>query len=154
PADDVDLFALELGDHHLDARAARPDAGPHRIHVGPVADHRHLGAVARFAGDGLDLHRAFGDLGDLHFEEALHQPGVAAAEHHLGPALGVADLHHVRPQPVADPVGLARDLLGTGQHRLGAAQLDDDVVLFQALHAAGDHLADAVPVLGEHHPPL
>ena len=49
---------------------------------------------------------------------------------------------------VARAVALGARLLLARQHRLDAAELDDDVAVLEALDGAVDHLADAVVVLG------
>ncbi len=60
-----------------------------------------------------------------------------------------ADVHDQRAKPVAGAVVLARQLLIATQHRLGAAEIDDHMAVFDALDDAVDDLADAVLVVGE-----
>ena len=50
PGDDVDLLALELGDHGLHAGAAHADAGADRVDRAVVGDDAHLGAASRGRG--------------------------------------------------------------------------------------------------------
>src|SRR6202043_1718326 len=65
PWNDVDLLALQLRHHRLDAAAAHADASADRIDAAVVGDDRDLGAAARVARDGADLDDAVIDLGHL-----------------------------------------------------------------------------------------
>src|SRR5690606_5828983 len=141
------LLALELLHHRLHPGAPRADAGAYRIHVGLVGPNGDLGAVSGFPGYGFNLHDAVVDLGHFQLKQALEQPGVGAGNHHLGAFGRLADLGDVHLDTGARLVGLARHLLAGHQHRLDAAQVDDDVAMILALHDAGDDVADAVGVL-------
>ena len=76
--DDVDLLAAQFVDDHADTAAAGADAGADRIDVVVVPPHGDLRAVAWFAGAGLDLDDAVGDLGNLELEQPLDQTRVGA----------------------------------------------------------------------------
>ena len=79
PRDDVDLLALELLDHGLDAAALHADAGADRVDRAVVADDADLGAAAGIAGRGLDLDDAVVNLRHFLGEQLLHEVGVGAA---------------------------------------------------------------------------
>src|SRR6185312_8183184 len=144
PLDDVDLLALQLGDHRLHARAAHADAGPDRIDRGIVGDHRHLGAAARIARHRADLDDAVVDLRHLLREQLGHEAAVRPGEHDLR-ALGLAThVVDVAADPVADLEGLARDRLVAAHDALAAAEVDDHVAVLYPLGDAVDDLADAV----------
>ena len=66
-----------------------------------------------------------------------------------GPLRLAQHVEHVGLDAVAGAVALARHLLADRQHRLGAAQVDDDVAALEAADDAGDDLALAVLVLVE-----
>ena len=66
-----------------------------------------------------------------------------------GPLLDELDVDDVGADAVALAIALARDLLLLGQDRVGAAEVDDDVLLLEALHDAGGELALAVLELVE-----
>ena len=144
PGDDVDLLALQLLDHRLDAAALHADAGADRIDRAVVADHADLGAAARIAGGGLDLDDAVVNFGHFLREQLLHEIGVGAAEEDLRPAILAADVGDQRAGAVADAHDLARDLLVAADDALGAAEVDDDMAELDALDDAGDDLAGAV----------
>ena len=80
PRDDVDLLALQLVDHGLDARAAHADACADRIDRGIARDHRDLGARAGVARRRLHLDDAVVDLGHLLGEQLGHELRVSARE--------------------------------------------------------------------------
>src|SRR5262249_22208614 len=76
--DDVDLLAVELVDDHAHAATAGTDARTDRVDVRVVRVHGDLRALPGFAGAGLDLDDAVGDLGNLELEQALDETGVRA----------------------------------------------------------------------------
>ncbi len=132
----------------MDARALHADARADRVDVVVARGDRDLGAGAGLARDGLHLHDALVDLGDLGLEELLDQAGVAAGENDLGPRALAVDLLDVRDDAVTGAVGLARGLLAVWEHRLGATEVDDDVVAaLEAANDAANELALAVLVL-------
>ena len=144
PGDDVDLLALQFGDHRLHARAAHADAGADRVDGAVVGDHRHLGAAAGIAGDGADFDDAVVDLGHLLGEQLGHEAAVGPGKHDLR-ALGLAaDVVDVAADAVADLEVLARDRLVAAHDPFSAAQVDDDVAVFDPLDHAVDDLAHAV----------
>ena len=144
PRDDVDLLALQLLDHGLDAAALHADAGADRVDRAVVADDADLGAAAGVAGGGLDLDDAVVNLGHFLGEQLLHEVGVGARQEDLRAARFAADRHDQRADAVADADHLARDLLVAADDALGAAEIDDDVAELDALDDAGDDLAGAV----------
>ena len=144
PRDDVDLLALELVDYRLDARPAHADAGADRVDRAVVADHADLGARAGVAGHRLDLDDVVIDLRHLHAEQLGHEFGRGAAHEDLRAAGLGAHVADIAADPVADPVGLARDQLVAADDRLGTTQIDDDVAVFDPLGDAVDDFADPV----------
>src|SRR6185312_5003021 len=142
--DDVDLLAAELADDGLHASAAGADAGAHRVDLLVAAGDRDLGAVARLPGEGLDLDGAVGDLGDLELEEAADELGAGAGQDDLRAAGRVLDLEQERADAVARLVFLARDLLAGRHHRLGLAQVHEDVIALPPADRAGHDVADLV----------
>src|SRR4030095_6612503 len=149
PLDDVDLFAAQLADDRLDARALHADARAHRIHVALTRVDGDLRAIARFAYSAADYHGAVVDLGHLLCEELDQQCGIGARQHDLRP-LGAAvhALDH-GADALARRVALGARLLLARQHRVDAADLDNQIAALEALDRAVDHLADALVVLGE-----
>src|SRR5262249_8802054 len=71
--DDVDFLAAQFADDGLYAHALHADARTHRVDVFVAAENGDLGALARFAGGGADLHRAVVNFRHFHFKQALHQ---------------------------------------------------------------------------------
>ena len=126
PLDDVDLLAAQLGHDRLDARAALADGRADRVEALLARRHGHLGAAARLAGDGLDLHGAGVDLRDLQLEQAAQEALVGPADVDLRALGAAAHLQHERLDVLADAVVLERRLLGGGEDRLGLADVEDD----------------------------
>ena len=151
PLDDVDLLALELLHHPVHAAAPLAHAGAHGInhHVGGMDG--HLGAAARFPGDGLDGHHAPGNLRHFHFKQPLDQVGVDAADPHLrspGPhRAGTVHLQHIDLDVVAVVEHLAGDHVLLLQHALGAAQLHIHRLGFHPLDDGREDLAFLLDVL-------
>ena len=149
PRNDVDLLALQLADHRLDAAAAHADAGADRIDRAVAGDHGDLGARARIAGDRLDLDDAVVDLRHFHGEQLRHELRMGARQEDLRAALLAAHVVDIGADAVAILEVLARDQLVAADDRLAAAEVDDDVAVFDALDGAVDDLADAVLVFVE-----
>ena len=141
PANNVDPLATEFLNDVFDAIAADAHAGPHAIDATVGADHSHLAAVAGLPGDGPDLDHAVGDLGDLLFEEPLHELRPDPREDDLHPAANLADLEDRSPDSLIGMVALARDLLTPREDRLLGAELDGGGRAFKAGDDAGDHVA-------------
>src|SRR5690606_33634027 len=144
PLDDVDLLALQLGDHRLHAAAAHADAGADGVDGAVVGDHRHLGAAARVAGHGADLDDPVVDLRHLLGEQLGHEAAVGAGQQDLR-ALGLAaHVVDVAADAVADVEVLARDRLVAAHDAFAAAQVDDDVAVLDPRDHAVDYPADPV----------
>ena len=144
PRDDVDLLALQLVDHRLDAAAAHADAGADRVDRGIARDDGDLGAAAGIAGDRLHLDDAVVDLRHFLGEQLGHELRMGARQEDLRAALLAAHVVDVGADAVAIAEGLARDQLVAADDALAAAEIDDDVAVFDALDLAVDDLADAV----------
>ncbi len=141
PFDDVDLLVVEFADDALNTHAAHADAGPHGVHAVLQGLDGDLGALARLAGDALDLHLAVVDFRYFEFQQAAQQVAVVAADDDLGAAAGAAHFQHVDANLVVGAVALALHLLALGQHGFGAAQPDGDVLAADALYRTVDQLA-------------
>src|SRR2546426_7443064 len=141
PGYDVDLLAAELLDHGLHARAAHADAGADRIDVAVVRDHGDLRPPAGFADRPLHLDDALVDLRYLLLEELDEQTRVGTREGDLGSPAAQLDVEDEGPDAVALAVALTRDLLLLGQDGVRPTQVDDDVLLLEALHDPGEELA-------------
>ena len=147
PLDDVDLLALQFGDHGLDARSPHADASADGIDAAVVGDHGHLGAAAGITGHGADFDDAVVDLGHFLGEQLGHEAAVGAGQHDLRAFGLAADVIDVRADTIADVEHFARDGLVAADNALAAAQIDDDVAVFDALDDAVDDFADAILVL-------
>src|SRR3546814_3669334 len=92
---------------------------------------------------------------DLLLREQLGQERrLGARQEDLRSADLLAHVEDDGAHPVVAPVMLARQHLVLAQHRLGAAQVDDDVAELVALDQTVDDLADPVLVLAELAEPL
>ncbi len=74
---------------------------------------------------------------------------MRARQDDLRPARGLVDLDDEGDDSIAGAVRLARHLIAHRQHRLGAAEVDDDVAALEAADDARDELALALLVLVE-----
>ncbi len=154
PANDVDLFAIQLVDDVLDPAAADTDAGAHAVDLVVDRLDRDLGPVAGVAGEGLDLDDPLLDLGDLELEEVPEDVRVSAREDDPD---ALPDLLHLEDEALhalARVVGLARDLLAPGNDPLALAQVHDHVRALVALDRAVHERADLLDVLVEDDVPL
>ena len=143
----VDLFATEFVDDLAHTGTAGADAGADRIDVRIVGPHGDLGAVAWFAGTGLDLHDAVGNFGDLELEEALDQTRVGAADDDLRALGRLADLDDVCLDAGIRVGAFERHLLGLGQERLDSTEVEQRVAGVGLLDHARDDVAFAAGVL-------
>src|SRR6185312_8105894 len=149
PGDDVDLLALQLADHGLDAAAAHADAGADRIDAAVVGDDADLGAAAGIARYGADLDDRVIDLRHFLGEQLGHELRMGARQEDLRAAGLAAHVEDIGAHAIAGPEGLARQELVAAQHRLGAAEIDGDVAELDALDQAVHDFADAVLVFLE-----
>ena len=146
PGNDVDLLALQFADDRLHPRAAHADAGADRIDRGIARGHGDLRPRAGIARHGLHVDDAVVDLRHLLREQLRHELRVRARQEDLRPAHLAADVEEIGADAVAGPEGLARDEFVAAHDRLAAAEIGDDVAVFDALDDAVDDLADAVLV--------
>ncbi len=144
PGNDVDLLALQFVDDGLHARAAHADAGADRIDRGIPRDHRDLGARARIAGDRLDLDDAVIDFRHFLREQLGHELRMGARQENLRPALLAPHVIDIGAHAVAGAEHLARDHFVAADDGFAAAEIDDDIAIFDALDDAVDDVADAV----------
>ena len=144
PRDDVDLLALQFADDGLHPAAAHADAGADRVDAAVARNHRDLGAAAGVARHRLDLDDAVIDLRHFLGEQLGHELRVGARQEDLRPARLLAHVVDVGAHPLALAEALARQQLVAAQHRLGAAEIDDDVAELDPLDEAVDDLGDAV----------
>jgi hypothetical protein len=148
PRDDVDLLALKLAHHRLNARAAHADAGAHGVDGGIARGHGDLRPRARIARHRLHFDDAVVDLRHLGGEELRHELRVGAGQEDLRPARLATHVEQVRADAVTRSEGLARDELVAAHDAFAAArEIDDDVAVLDPLNEAVDDLADAVLVL-------
>src|SRR6185369_10905590 len=77
-------------------------------------------------------------------EELDQEVRVRATQNDLRALGGEIDVVDVGPNAIALAIALARDLLALGKDRVGAAEIDDDVLLLESLHDAREDLALAV----------
>ena len=147
PAHDVDLLAVQLVDNVLDPRAANSDAGADAVNLAVDALDRDLGAVARVAGQLLDLNDPLGDLGDLELEQVAQEVGVCAAEHDSNPLADLANLENEALDSLARVVSLSVGLLAEGDDPLAPAEANDHVRAVVALHGARNQRSDPADVL-------
>src|ERR1700722_10530599 len=147
PRNDIDLLALLFVDHRLDARTAHADAGSDRINRGIVGDDRDLGARAGIARDGLHLDDAVVNLRHFLREELGGELRMGARKENLRAPLFAPDVIDIGADAIAGTEHFARDQFIAPDHGFAsacAAEIDDNVAIFDALDDAVDDLADAV----------
>ena len=153
PADDVNFLAAQLIHNLRHTRAARANAGAHRVYVFVLGPHRHLRAGAGLTADGLNLHRAVINFRHFHLEHALHKAGVGAANHHARAALCLAHIHHIHLQVLALIVFLAGHLFVArqrGHAALRKLQRHNAARHIQVCHRGRDNLVRVALHLGVH----
>ena len=144
--DDVDLFAAQFADDRLHAHALHADAGADAVHVAVAAGNGDLGALAGFARAAADGHGAVVNLRNFLFEQALHQFGIGARNHHARAFRRlVDDLDHAA-NAVAHAVAFEARLLALGQAGFGLAEIDHQIETFDALDGGVDQFAHAVGI--------
>ena len=149
PGNDVNLLAAQLLHHRLHAATLHTHAGAHRVDVGVAGGDGDLGPAARLPRHGLDHHDPFGDLRDLHLEQLAHQLRRGPGEDDLRPLALAQHVEHEGLHPVTGAVALARRLLADREHRLRAAEVDDDVAALEPQRDSRDDFALAVLVVVE-----
>ena len=147
PRHDVDPLAPQLLDDGLDAAALHAYAGADRIDVAVARDDRDFRTAAGLARGGLDRHDLLIHLRHFLLEELHEELDVRSGEHDLRALGDLVHLDHVRADPVAGAIALARDLLLRRDHGLGAAEIDDNGALLEAADDAVHDLPLAVLVL-------
>ena len=138
--DDVHLLAAQFVHHLADPGPAGAHAGTLRIDGGVVADDRDLRSVTRFTSDGDDLDGAVDQLGNFEFEQSTDQVRVAARNDDLGAFALASHFDDHALDPVAALQALVGDSFGSGDDRLGVAQVEDRVAVVDLLHDAGDEV--------------
>ena len=86
---------------------------------------RDLRAVPGLARDGVDVHRARGDLRHLQCEQLLHQVRVGPRQGDRRSPVALAHVQHVAAQPLAMGVALPGHLFRRGQDGLDLAQVHE-----------------------------
>ena len=109
-----------------------------------MRDHGDLGAAAGIAGDGFDLDDAVVDFRHFLREQFRHELRMGARQENLRAARFLAHVVDIGAHAVALAETLARHQFVAAQHRLGAAEIDDDIAVFDALDDAVDDFADAI----------
>src|SRR6185312_5234391 len=146
PRDDVDLLALQFVHHGLHARAAHADAGADGVDAGIARDHGDFGARARIAGHRLHLDDAVIDFRNFLREQLGGELRMRAREEDLRAARLAAHVVDIGADAVAVAEHFARQQLVATHDGLAAAEVDDDVAVFDALDDAVDDVADAILV--------
>ncbi len=148
PRDDVDPLATQLADHRLHPASLEAHAGPHGVHVRIAGPHGDLGAAARLAGDGPNLHDALIDLRDFEREQRLDEVRMGAAEDELRPLGRLLYIQQQCAHGLALAQVLAPDLLAR-RHDGFRPPIEEHerVAAVDLLHRPRDELADAVLVL-------
>ena len=116
-----------------------------------MEESREMTAIlARLPGSrATELHLDDAVVDFRHFlgEELGHELRMGARQEDLRSALLAAHVVDIGADAVAVAEGLARDQLVAAHDALAAAEIDDDIAVFDALDLAGDDLADAVAEL-------
>ncbi len=97
----------------------------------------------------FDLDDAVINFRHLLSEQLGHKLRVGARQENLRPARLLADIINESPDPLALTKALARQQLVAPQHRLGTAEIDDDIAKLDPLDEPVDDLADPVLELVE-----
>ena len=144
PANDVDLFVVQLAHDVFHARAAHADARADWIDFRVVAEHCDLGAITGFARNAANLDRAVGDLAYLELEQSPNEIRMAARDDDLRAANAVLDRDDVRAEPIADVVVLDHDSLALRHDGFKFPKIENDIGAIEAPDRAADDFARAI----------
>jgi hypothetical protein len=144
PGNDVDLFALQFGDHRLNPAAAHADAGADRIDPAVVRNHRDLGPAPRIARYRADFDDPVIDFGNLLSEELGHELRMRTRQEDLRPARFLPDIIDIGSDPFALTEAFPRQKFVAAQDRLGTSEIDDDIAEFHPLRQTVDDFADPI----------
>jgi hypothetical protein len=103
-----------------------------------------LARLNRIAGDRADLDDAVVDFRHFHGEQLDHELRMGARQEDLRAALLAAHVIDIGAHAVAITEGFARDQFVAADDAFAAAEIDDDIAVFDALDGAVDDLADAI----------
>ena len=146
PLDDVDFFALEFAYDGLNARAPHADARADRVDAGIVGNNRDLGPRSRIPGHRLDLDDAVIDFRHFLGKQLGHELRVGARQEDLRAASFLSDIDNIGPHPIAGVEVFTGDRFVSPEKGFGAAQVDDNVAIFDALDQAVNNFAGTVLV--------
>src|ERR1700693_1877747 len=147
--DDVDLLAAQLADNGLNSHALHADTSAHAVDIPVTADDGDLGAFPGFASTTFDHPRVVVDFWYFLLEQAGHQLRGSAGDDHPSVLSGLFDTADDAADAITGAEVLQLALLFLGQTRLGLAEIDHQILGFDALDGAVDQLADAARVLGK-----
>ncbi len=124
---------------------------PTQAPTGSTEESREITAIlAREPGvarDRLDLDDAVVNLRHFLREQLRHELRMGAGEENLRAARLAAHVINVSADAIAVAERLARQHFVAAHDRLAAAEIDDDVAVFDALHGAVHDLADTILVV-------
>ena len=144
PGDNVDFFALKLIHNRLHPAAAHPNAGTNRINGAVIRDHSDLRARSRITSHGFDLNDAIIDFWHFHFEQFRHEFWRRPRQEDLRAALLTAHFLDVDANTVVGAIAFTANFFIAAQHSFTAANIDNDIAIFFALHQTIDNRASTV----------
>ena len=104
----------------MNSGAFHTNAGPNRVDSVIVTDYRHLGPIARFTNDLLDLNQPFVYFRDFQLEKALHEQRICPGNDNARVTIGFArDLLYNGPDHIPFAETIPEDLLFPGHLELG-----------------------------------
>ena len=138
----INLFPLEFVDNALNAVAAQPDAGPHRVNALLSGVDGYLAAKAGVPGNGFDFHGAVINFRHFNLKEPFQHIPVAAGNQDFRAFVALPHIQHIDLDALPLLVALRRHLLLGGHQGLGPAQVQvHRAVGFRLFHHAGDDVA-------------
>src|SRR5579883_1431014 len=124
PLDDIYLLIVEFMHDIVNTRAAHADTRTDRVQPFLARDNRYFRAASWFACDGLDLHGALVNLGNLGFEETAYQVAMRAGDQDLQHApLRASHIVDIHAQALPGAVALGRHLFSLWHQSLHALGL-------------------------------
>src|SRR5205823_5393706 len=144
PADDIDLFVIQLADDGFDAGAAHANTRAHGIHFFVRAPDCDLGAITCFSRDAANLHGAVRDFAYFQLEKSAHKIGMATRHDNLGAADTVFHGDDVRAKPVAHVVIFYYHSLALRHDGLKFSKIENDIGTIETPHRSTDDFARAI----------
>ena len=142
------IFVTQFTNDRVNTNPLHAYTGPHRIDSLIVAQHSHLGPLARLTNDAFDFHDTLVYLGHLQLEQPLHKNGIGPANDNLRIVAKVSfHLLYNRPEHVSLTITILEYLLRTRKHQFHLVVNHKHLAPPRLVDLAHHYFADQVGVI-------